>query len=140
MALFLDEWGAWYAGLPGANPGFLQQQNTLRDALVASPEYRLGEYSVPAVHGSAVRGMDGKVYMALTNLDPNKPSHVTAGIRGIAAKPISGRVLTAPSLTAHNSFDKPDEVKPAGVYRAKLRDGTLEVQLPPRSVVMLQLN
>lgn len=36
VALFVDEWGTWYAGLPGVNPGFLHQQNTLRDALVAS--------------------------------------------------------------------------------------------------------
>lgn len=36
MALVVDEWGTWYAPLPGTNPGFLQQQNSLRDALVAS--------------------------------------------------------------------------------------------------------
>ena len=36
VALVVDEWGTWYAPLPGSNPGFLQQQNTLRDALVAS--------------------------------------------------------------------------------------------------------
>ncbi|WP_435014780.1 alpha-N-arabinofuranosidase [Xanthomonas arboricola] len=36
VALVVDEWGTWYAGLPDANPGFLHQQNTLRDALVAS--------------------------------------------------------------------------------------------------------
>lgn len=36
VALVVDEWGTWYAGLPGANPGFLHQQNSLRDALVAA--------------------------------------------------------------------------------------------------------
>lgn len=36
VALVVDEWGTWYAPLPGSHPGFLQQQNTLRDALVAS--------------------------------------------------------------------------------------------------------
>lgn len=35
IALFVDEWGAWYDAEPGTNPGFLFQQNTLRDALVA---------------------------------------------------------------------------------------------------------
>jgi alpha-L-arabinofuranosidase len=34
--LAVDEWGTWYAGDPGTNPGFLRQQNTLRDALVAA--------------------------------------------------------------------------------------------------------
>ncbi|MCL2127675.1 MAG: alpha-N-arabinofuranosidase [Treponema sp.] len=34
-ALVVDEWGAWYDTEPGTNPGFLYQQNSLRDALVA---------------------------------------------------------------------------------------------------------
>jgi alpha-N-arabinofuranosidase len=33
--LLVDEWGAWYDVEPGTNPGFLYQQNTLRDALIA---------------------------------------------------------------------------------------------------------
>jgi len=35
VALIVDEWGTWYDVEPGTNPGFLYQQNTLRDALVA---------------------------------------------------------------------------------------------------------
>ena len=34
--LIVDEWGTWYEVEPGTHPGFLYQQNTLRDALVAS--------------------------------------------------------------------------------------------------------
>ena len=36
IALVVDEWGAWYAPLPGSTPGFLSQQNSLRDAILAS--------------------------------------------------------------------------------------------------------
>lgn len=35
VGLLVDEWGTWYDVEPGSNPGFLYQQNTLRDALVA---------------------------------------------------------------------------------------------------------
>ncbi|MBQ1681705.1 MULTISPECIES: alpha-N-arabinofuranosidase [Agathobacter] len=35
VGLAVDEWGTWYTVEPGTNPGFLYQQNTLRDALVA---------------------------------------------------------------------------------------------------------
>ena len=35
LGLIVDEWGAWYDVEPGTNPGFLFQQNTLRDALLA---------------------------------------------------------------------------------------------------------
>jgi alpha-N-arabinofuranosidase len=34
--LVVDEWGAWYDVEPDTNPGFLYQQNTMRDALVAA--------------------------------------------------------------------------------------------------------
>jgi alpha-L-arabinofuranosidase len=36
LALAVDEWGAWYAPLPGSNPGFLSQQNSQRDAVLAA--------------------------------------------------------------------------------------------------------
>ena len=36
VGLYVDEWGTWYDPEPGRNPGFLYQQNTLRDALVAA--------------------------------------------------------------------------------------------------------
>ncbi|HEY5247028.1 MAG TPA: alpha-L-arabinofuranosidase C-terminal domain-containing protein, partial [Dermatophilaceae bacterium] len=36
VGLVLDEWGTWWDVEPGTNPGFLFQQNTMRDALVAS--------------------------------------------------------------------------------------------------------
>ena len=36
VGMVVDEWGAWYDVEPGTNPGFLYQQNTVRDALVAS--------------------------------------------------------------------------------------------------------
>jgi alpha-N-arabinofuranosidase len=35
VALLVDEWGIWTDVEPGTNPGFLYQQNTLRDALLA---------------------------------------------------------------------------------------------------------
>ena len=36
VGLVVDEWGTWWNVEPGTNPGFLYQQNTVRDALVAS--------------------------------------------------------------------------------------------------------
>ncbi|KGE17635.1 alpha-N-arabinofuranosidase [Paenibacillus wynnii] len=35
VGLLVDEWGTWYDVEPGTNPGFLYQQNTIRDALIA---------------------------------------------------------------------------------------------------------
>ncbi|HET9315649.1 MAG TPA: alpha-L-arabinofuranosidase C-terminal domain-containing protein [Vicinamibacteria bacterium] len=36
VALVVDEWGAWYAKLPGTKDGFLAQQNSQRDAVLAA--------------------------------------------------------------------------------------------------------
>ena len=35
VGMIVDEWGCWFTVEPGTNPGFLYQQNTMRDALVA---------------------------------------------------------------------------------------------------------
>ncbi len=36
VGLIIDEWGTWFDVEPGTNPGFLYQQNTMRDAMVAA--------------------------------------------------------------------------------------------------------
>ena len=36
IGLMVDEWGAWLAPTPGTNPGFLEQQNSQRDAIIAA--------------------------------------------------------------------------------------------------------
>jgi alpha-N-arabinofuranosidase len=39
--LYVDEWGTWYDPEPGSTPGFLYQQNTIRDALVAALTFNI---------------------------------------------------------------------------------------------------
>lgn len=51
VALFVDEWGTWYDQEPGSHPGFLYQQNSLRDALVASLNF-----DIFAKHTDRLRG------------------------------------------------------------------------------------
>ncbi|MCM1135720.1 MAG: alpha-N-arabinofuranosidase [Clostridium sp.] len=36
IGLIVDEWGTWFDVEPGTNPGFLYQQSTMRDAMVAA--------------------------------------------------------------------------------------------------------
>ena len=36
IGMIVDEWGTWFDVEPGTNPGFLYQQNTMRDAMVAA--------------------------------------------------------------------------------------------------------
>ncbi|QDP39105.1 alpha-N-arabinofuranosidase [Radiobacillus deserti] len=41
IGMIVDEWGAWYDVEPGTNPGFLYQQNTIRDAVVAGAHFNI---------------------------------------------------------------------------------------------------
>ncbi|NLN42398.1 MAG: alpha-N-arabinofuranosidase [Clostridiales bacterium] len=50
VGLIVDEWGTWYDVEPGTNPGFLYQQNTLRDALVAGINLNIFNNHADRVH------------------------------------------------------------------------------------------
>lgn len=41
IALVVDEWGCWHKCEEGTNPGFLYQQNTMRDAVVAGMHFNI---------------------------------------------------------------------------------------------------
>lgn len=52
VALIVDEWGGWYDVEPGTNPGFLYQQNTIRDALVAGMTLNIFNNHAERVRGA----------------------------------------------------------------------------------------
>ncbi|WP_276205508.1 alpha-N-arabinofuranosidase [Sphingomonas montana] len=201
--LLVDEWGTWYDPTPGSNPGFLQQQNSLRDALIAavninifahhadrvkmaniaqmvnvlqamiltdgdrmvltptyhafdlykpfmdatylpidlvSPWYNKNQWTMPSVSAAAVRGTDGKVHVALVNLDPNRPATITAKLAGVTAGAVTGRILTAPAMNSVNSMAQPNLVRPVPFTGAQVAGDTLTATLPPMAVIMLDLN
>jgi len=195
VALFVDEWGTWYDAEGGSNPGFLFQQNSLRDAEVAAvtldifhrhtdrvklaaiaqmvnvlqamiltdgprmlttptyhvfdmyqvfqgatpypahvdgPRYRMAGHDLPMVDASAARGTDGRLYLALVNLDPHRAAHVTTALTGTA----TGRILTGPAMDAHNTFEAPNAVHPIP-YAGSNAGGRLSFDLPARSVAVV---
>lgn len=50
VGLYLDEWGTWYDPEPGHEPGFLYQQNSLRDALVAALNFNIFHRHTKRLH------------------------------------------------------------------------------------------
>jgi alpha-N-arabinofuranosidase len=50
VGLYLDEWGTWYDPEPGREPGFLYQQNTLRDAVVAALNFNIFHRHAARLH------------------------------------------------------------------------------------------
>ena len=59
VGLVVDEWGTWWDVEPGTNPGFLYQQNTLRDALVAAVREVLGSQAYREAARRAGAGVAG---------------------------------------------------------------------------------
>ncbi len=201
VAMIVDEWGAWHAVEPGTNPGFLYQQNSLRDALVAgvtlnifnqhcdrvkmaniaqtinvlqamiltdkprmvltptyhvfemftphhdarllpvelqTADYLMGAEKIPCVNVSASRDREGRIHVSLCNLNPHLPARVSCGLRGAQPASFGGRVLTAPQITSHNTFENPEAVKPVAFTDIQKTDAGFTAVLPPRSVVMIE--
>jgi alpha-L-arabinofuranosidase len=95
--------------------------------------------SIPNVSASASRDAAGRIHVSLVNTSPDGPATVSCTLTGAALGSPSGRVLTAPEMTAHNTFDAPHAVEPAPFGGATASGGRLTVVLPALSVVVLEL-
>jgi alpha-N-arabinofuranosidase len=202
VALVVDEWGSWYAPSPGSNPGFLVQQNSIRDAVLAAlnlnifarhadrvrganiaqminvlqamimtdkekmvltPTYHVfkmyvpfqdatfipvtfnagtytnGDITLPRVDAIAAKDSAGKLWLELTNVDPNNAVEIEATISGIVANSATGETLTAPKVDSVNTFAAPNAVTPKPVT-AKIQNGKLMLKLNPKSVTVVSIS
>lgn len=201
IGLMVDEWGTWWDVEPGTNPGFLYQQNTLRDAFVAAlslnvfnkypdriqmaniaqvvnvlqsviltkdnkmvltPTYHIFDMykvhqdatylplnilsdtkeirgrEVPFVTASASR-KNGLTHITLTNMDLDSERNVNIDFSNTKINNVSGKILTANSINDYNTFEKPDMVKPQIFADAKVINGKLNIKLPSKSIVLLEI-
>jgi alpha-N-arabinofuranosidase len=199
LSLAVDEWGAWLAPTPGTNPGFLEQQNSQRDAIIAAlninafarhadrvrmaniaqminvlqamiltgkdrmiltPTYHVfrmyvpfqdaqlvpvtfsagsyvyGDISLPRVDAVAAKAKSGKLWLALTNLDPNHTAEVEVTVAGV--RRAVGETLSSPGIDSVNTFEAPTTVAPKPVS-AKASDGKVVLKLAPHSVTVVAL-
>jgi alpha-N-arabinofuranosidase len=202
IGMIVDEWGTWYDVEPGTEPGWLYQQNSVRDALVAAislhifhahhervtmaniaqmvnvlqamvltdkdkmlltptyhvfemlnvhqgatflpaelqtDDYKMGDESVPAVHASASRDRDGKLHLSMVNLRAYETVTVKVKLGGQAPGVVTGRVLSGAAMDAVNTFESPDIVTPVTFTDFSAEDEWLVVELPARSVSVLQI-
>jgi alpha-N-arabinofuranosidase len=201
VGLVVDEWGNWFDVEPGTNPGFLYQQNTLRDALTAGinfnifnnhaervymaniaqtinvlqsviltegtkmiltptyhvfdmyqvhqdavklPVYVEGEdlRGIPAISASASMDREDRIHISLTNADPVKEQTVNIEMRGwniSGTVQIKGRILTSEKMQDHNTFENPGVVTLKDFSGVSVSRSTLTVELPPKSLVTVEL-
>jgi alpha-N-arabinofuranosidase len=202
VALIVDEWGGWYDVEPGTNPGFLYQQNTMRDAMIAgvtlnvfhnhcdrvrmanlaqtinvlqavlltneeklvltptyhvmemfnvhqdatmlpltvkSNDYTFKNETLKAISASASKDAQGLTHISVVNIDATKEQEFSIDVRGAKYSAVTARILTSPKIQDHNTFEKPDNIKPAAFKGVSLSGNVLKGKLPPFSVVVLEL-
>ncbi len=106
------------------------------ETCVDSDPYTFGIDAIPAVTASASL-KDGKVLLTLTNASYRDDAEVSVSIA--CDGPVEGTILATQAPTSHNTFDDPENVKPAAFTGVARRDGGLTVTLPAYSVVALRI-
>jgi len=204
VGLFVDEWGNWHNVEPGTNPGFLYQQNSLRDAMVAavnldlfnkycrrvkmaniaqtvnvlqamiltkddeivrtpsfyvfkmykvhhdatllpvdveSELYTYNKESIRAISVSASKADNGTINITLSNINPGKAIKVDCELRGKEnIKNKKGEIITSEKINSYNKKKKKEEVFIDSFNDVKLKGNMLQINLPSKSIVMIQLN
>jgi len=115
------------------------QEAKLLNMDIRCEDYVFGGKKIPAISASASVDKNGKIHISLANLNPNKEITVTCPIIGANYTKVSGEILTAKEMTAYNSFENPENVKPVSFSGFKLKEGVLTITMPAKSVVVIDL-
>lgn len=100
--------------------------------------YTTDGITMPRVDAIAARDKTGKVWIAVTNIDPKSPATFSVSLTGVTATKASGQTLSAPKVNSINTFDAPNTVAPKAMS-AKVAGGKLTVTVAPASVTVLGL-
>ena len=93
----------------------------------------------PTLSVSASRTKEGKLLITLANPCLDKPQTVVLTLDTFRPKTVSGEILQAADVRAHNTFDKPRQVEPKAFSGAKISGSAVTLTLPPASVVAVTL-
>jgi alpha-N-arabinofuranosidase len=102
-------------------------------------DYEFGSETIPALDISASKDQSGRIHISLCNPDPGNSAEIACKLQATKARNVSGRVLTADAMTAHNTFDDPRVVEPAAFNDFRLKGDILTVTIPSKSVVVLEI-
>jgi alpha-N-arabinofuranosidase len=115
------------------------QGATALPVTVTTPNYGVGSQVLPAIDVTAARGTDGATYIGLINADPNQGADVALSLTGSVAHGLTGQLLTGTKIDSRNDFGAAEQVHPVPFTGARRSGDTLNVTMPPKSVVVLTL-
>jgi alpha-L-arabinofuranosidase len=107
-----------------------------QDAMLLPVSMQAGQYDrhgvvLPRLDALAARTQEGKLWLALTNVDARR--HAVVQIVGAGVHRVNGETLGAPNFDSINTFANPRNVYPTHLSAATI-GGKLLVELPPHSV------
>lgn len=105
-----------------------------------APEYAFQGSSVPALDACASQTRAGTTLVTLSNADFSRPVSLRLRLSGSDAKSVRARVLTSTTKDAVNSFEKPNTIEPRVFAGVKVVGGAIEAEIPPASVVALEIS
>jgi alpha-L-arabinofuranosidase len=100
--------------------------------------YTSGDLTLPRVDAIAARDAAGKLWLAVTNVDPNRPVTIEAALAGLTPRSAAGETLTAPAVDSVNTFEAPAAVAPKPIT-AKVAGGKVTLTLAPKSVTVVAI-
>lgn len=117
----------------------VHQDAELLSLSIDCSNYTLDGQSVPKISASASLDQNNKIHITLCNLHPNEDENIVCYTVNKNCSNISGQILTADEMNAHNTFENPSFLKPEPFNGFSLQNGELNISLPAKSVVVLKL-
>ncbi len=107
---------------------------------LSTESYACGDAEIPALSVSASRQDGGPVLATIANLHPSRALALRCEVRGRQILDARARLLTGATITAHNTFEAPNVVRPVAVAVPAFAHGGSTLEVPARSVLALELN
>jgi alpha-N-arabinofuranosidase len=117
----------------------IHQDALLVPVRVISENFVMGDRRLPAVSVSASIDKSEKMHISLTNIDNKNNRKIEIALKGFEAREVSGTILTSPEVQDHNTFEMPSYIVPKSFNEVMPAGDTLLVNMPPHSVIVLEL-
>ncbi len=117
----------------------VHQDAKLLTVQLSSPDYMYNGMNLPALNVSASKDSTGAVHISIVNLDPEKKITFRTSVTELPSKIISGQLLTSTKFTDINTFIAPDKLHVASFKGMKKEGDDLLIEVPAKSVVVLEL-
>jgi alpha-N-arabinofuranosidase len=128
IGMIVDEWGTWYQVEPGTNPGFLYQQNTMRDAHVAAISLNIFNKHADRVHMANLAQTVNVLQAIILTNDTDMILTPTYHVFDLYKPHKDATLLSHHLVTEEVSYGK-EKLEALNVSTSKSPDGTVNISI-----------